>query len=147
MSWSVSSPVVVPVDFSGMSVEAIATACQIADSVQNVHAVHVVSNLDQIAPETGGLEAASDEERRAAVRRHFAEFLSKHDFPNVQETILDGLAEQEIAKYAARIKAGLIVIPSHGYDGIKRLFLGSVAESVIRHADCPVLVLRRQDAE
>ncbi len=147
MSWSVSSPVVVPVDFSGMSAEALATACQIAGGVDNVYAVHVVSNLDQIAPEMAGLEGASDKGRRAAVAAHFADFLSHNGFPDVHEKILDGQADQEIVKYAATIKAGLIVIPSHGYDGIKRLLLGSVAENVIRRAACPVLVLRRQDAE
>jgi len=39
------------------------------------------------------------------------------------------------------------VIPSHGYHGVKRLFLGSVAERVLRHAPCRVLVLRRNDAD
>lgn len=37
----------------------------------------------------------------------------------------------------------LIVIPSHGYHGAKRLLLGSVAERVLRHAPCSVLVLRQ----
>lgn len=147
MVWSVSKPVVVPVDFSGMSVEAIATACEIAGSVQNVYAVHVVPNFDQIAPETVDLESASDEERRAVAAKHFAEFLSDNGFPDVHEAILEGQPEQQIAEYASSISAGLVVIPSHGYDGIKRLLLGSVAESVIRHVECPVLVLRRQDAE
>jgi nucleotide-binding universal stress UspA family protein len=147
MSWTVSQPVIVPVDFSGMSVEAIATACEITGRPENVYAVHVVSNFDQIAPGTAGLESASDEERRAIVRTHFAEFLQQNGFPDIHETILDGQPAIEIAKYATEIKAGLVVIPSHGYDGVKRLLLGSVAESVIRHADCPVLVLRRPDAE
>ena len=53
----------------------------------------------------------------------------------------------EVADYARRHEADLIVIPSHGYHGVKRLFLGSVAERVIRHAACDVLVLRRGDAE
>ena len=41
--------------------------------------------------------------------------------------------------------AELIVMPSHGYHGVKRLILGSVAERVLRHASCPILVLRRSD--
>ena len=48
-----------------------------------------------------------------------------------------------IADYAADVQADLIVMPSHGYHGVKRLLLGSVAERVLRHANCPVLVLRR----
>jgi len=38
--------------------------------------------------------------------------------------------------------ADLVVIGSHGRDGVMRAFLGSVAEAVVRHAQCPVLVVR-----
>lgn len=48
----------------------------------------------------------------------------------------------EIAKFAEDTGAGLIVIPSHGRKGLSHLFLGSVAERVVRYAHCPVLVLR-----
>jgi universal stress protein A len=39
--------------------------------------------------------------------------------------------------------ADLVVIGSHGRDGLNRVLLGSVAEGVTRHAPCPVLVVRR----
>ena len=42
-----------------------------------------------------------------------------------------------IADYADEVHADLIVMPSHGYHGVKRLLLGSVAERVLRHANCP----------
>jgi nucleotide-binding universal stress UspA family protein len=48
----------------------------------------------------------------------------------------------EITKYAEDIKAGLIVMPSHGRRGIPRLLIGSVAERVVRLSHCPVLVLK-----
>ena len=48
---------------------------------------------------------------------------------------------------ADELKAGMIVIPSHGYRGLKRFFLGSVAERVVRQANCPVLVLKHDHAE
>jgi len=147
MSWTVAAPVVVPIDFSGMSVEAVRTAIEIAGTRGHVHVVHVVTNFDQVAPGIEELNQGSDEERSEAVRAHFSEFLSKHGFNDVREVVLEGKPEAEIAEYANRLHAGLVVIPSHGYDGIKRLLLGSVAESVIRHAECGVLVLRRPDAE
>jgi nucleotide-binding universal stress UspA family protein len=57
----------------------------------------------------------------------------------------------EIGNPAAKIIEGakgwpadLIVIGSHGRGGVQRLLLGSVAESVVRHAPCPVLVVRAQ---
>jgi nucleotide-binding universal stress UspA family protein len=49
----------------------------------------------------------------------------------------------EIVKVATELKAGLIVMPSHGRTGLKHLLLGSVAERVVRTATCPVLVLRK----
>ena len=61
--------------------------------------------------------------------------------------MLDGQPGTEIGRYVTEVGAELIVIPSHGYGGFKRLLLGSVAEQVVRSADCAVLILRRPDAE
>jgi nucleotide-binding universal stress UspA family protein len=47
-----------------------------------------------------------------------------------------------ITKYANEDKTDLIVIGTRGRSGLKRLFLGSVSEGVIRHAHCNVLVVR-----
>jgi nucleotide-binding universal stress UspA family protein len=46
-----------------------------------------------------------------------------------------------IAEYAKKKKADLIVVPSLGQTGLKRLLIGSVAERVVRLAHCPMLVL------
>lgn len=147
MAWETTKPIVVPIDFSGMSVEAVGEACKLAASRDQVHVVHVVVTLDQIVPVTDGLSLPTDEDRRTAVCRHFARFLDEQGFEGLKEVVLDGRPGSTIADYAAKIDAGLIVIPSHGYDGVKRLLLGSVAEQVIRLATCPVFVLRRPDAE
>ena len=48
----------------------------------------------------------------------------------------------EITRGAKEIDASLIVLATHGYTGLKRAYLGSVAERVLRHAHCPVLVVR-----
>ena len=56
--------------------------------------------------------------------------------------ILFGDPGHEITEFAERVKADLIVMPSHGRTGLSRLLIGSVAERVIRLAHCPVLVLR-----
>ena len=53
----------------------------------------------------------------------------------VRTTILD---------FADSWEANMVVVGSHGRHGILRLLLGSVAESVVRHAPCSVLVVRRQ---
>lgn len=50
---------------------------------------------------------------------------------------------QEICAAAEGMKADLIIVATHGRTGFKRVWLGSTAERVVRHAHCPVLVVRR----
>ena len=49
---------------------------------------------------------------------------------------------QKIVQVAEDIEAGLIVMGNRGLGGIRRALIGSVSDSVIRHAHCPVLVVR-----
>ena len=55
-----------------------------------------------------------------------------------------GSPEVEIVKLAEEIGAGLIVVGSRGLGGLKRALLGSVSDSVVHHAHCPVLVVRKE---
>ena len=52
--------------------------------------------------------------------------------------------DEAIVHLAEEIGAGLIVIGSRGFGGLKRVLMGNVADSVVRHAHCPVLVVRPQ---
>jgi nucleotide-binding universal stress UspA family protein len=56
-----------------------------------------------------------------------------------------GFAAQQIAELAANLDADLVVVGSHGRQGVKRLLLGSVAEQVVRLARCPVWIVRPKD--
>ncbi len=49
---------------------------------------------------------------------------------------------QQIVRVAEDISAGLIVMGSRGPGGVRRALMGSVSDSVVRHAHCPVLVVR-----
>jgi nucleotide-binding universal stress UspA family protein len=53
-----------------------------------------------------------------------------------------GKADHEIVTLAEEIGAGLIVMGGRGRGGIRRALMGSVSDSVVRHAHCPVLVVR-----
>ena len=53
-----------------------------------------------------------------------------------------GAAAKEIVKLAEEIGAGLIIVGSRGRGGIRRALMGSVSDSVVRHAHCPVLITR-----
>ena len=53
-----------------------------------------------------------------------------------------GYPDAEIVGLAGRLGAGLIVLGSRGHGPLKRALMGSVSDSVVRHAPCPVLVVR-----
>ena len=60
----------------------------------------------------------------------------------VEEVIAHGDAASEIVRVARERGVDLIVISSHGRTGLGRLLFGSTTESVVRHAPCPVLVVK-----
>ena len=62
---------------------------------------------------------------------------------DVDTVIRDGDPRTEIVDEAIKWNSDLIVVGSHGYTGIKRLLLGSVAQYVVAHAPCSVEVVRR----
>jgi nucleotide-binding universal stress UspA family protein len=59
-----------------------------------------------------------------------------------QGHLIEGRVAPEVVGLAEEIGAGLIVLGSRGHGGIRRALMGSVSDSVVRHAHCPVLVVR-----
>ncbi|KAB7514103.1 universal stress protein [Halosegnis rubeus] len=60
----------------------------------------------------------------------------------IETAVENGPPAKTIVKHAADIDADAIIIGSHGRTGLSRVLLGSVAESVVRRAHCPVVVVR-----
>jgi nucleotide-binding universal stress UspA family protein len=141
MPWLPKQNVVAPVDFSEQSFSAVDQALELVDSPTNLHLIHV---LPAVIPADPGVVWTSidDESRRRHARQALEERLSDPKYQGVQIQIELGDPGHEIAAYAERIKADLIVVPSHGRTGLTRLLIGSVAERVVRLAHCPVLVLK-----
>ena len=83
------------------------------------------------------VSARDDEEALLATRRHV------NLPPDTPHFVRVGHPAEVIAKVAAEWPADLIVIGSRGLGGLGRALLGSVADAVVRHAPCPVLVTRR----
>jgi len=65
----------------------------------------------------------------------------------VEEMVVHGEAAAEIVRVAKDRNVDLIVIASHGRTGLGRILFGSTAEAVVRHAHCPVLVVKPPQEE
>ena len=86
------------------------------------------------------VEKSLEEEARHTLNTAAAPFVAK-SIP-VETVILKGAPAEAILTYASEQKIDLIVMSTHGRTGIARLVFGSVAENVLHHASCPVLVVR-----
>jgi nucleotide-binding universal stress UspA family protein len=66
---------------------------------------------------------------------------------HVDTLVLNGAPAHEICRTAESQSADLIVMATHGHTGLKHFMLGSVTEKVVRHAPCPVLVVREREQD
>jgi nucleotide-binding universal stress UspA family protein len=141
MSWFPKSNIVVPVDFSDESFQAVDVALDLVDDPNHLNVIYVLQDLTKGEP---GLiwNILDDAKRRDHAKTTLLSRLSDSKYKGVNVTVGIGDAGEEVANFAQKIKAELIVLPSHGRTGVARMFLGSVAERIIRLAHCPVLVLR-----
>jgi nucleotide-binding universal stress UspA family protein len=139
--------ILVAVDESAFAARAADVGFELARSLGGeVALIHVIDpSVDAYAPE-GGIPASElialaqqDGKRLLAA---FGQRASLQ--PPPFEFIRVGKPATEIIKAAKEWPADLIVIGSHGRWGVERLLLGSVAEAVMRHAACPVLVVRAE---
>lgn len=141
--------ILVPVDGSETSYTAVAQAAELAKAFGGKITVVQVLALDPyIAAEYISATQTNDliERARTSVLKTLEEAAAKFSdlgIP-VEAKLLEGqVVHREIIKEAETSKADLIVIGSHGRTGLKRLFLGSVAQSVLGEAHIPVLVVRQ----
>jgi nucleotide-binding universal stress UspA family protein len=142
MSWLPKKCVVVPVDFSDDSLAAIDVALQLVAEPAGLQVIHVLPELNVAEP--GVIwDQIDDQSRCRHAEQALREKLSAEKYAGIGLHAAVGDAGREVADFAAGQKAELIVMPSHGRTGFKRLLIGSVAERVVRLAHCPVLVLRK----
>ena len=135
-------PVLCPLDFSARSEEAVAVAADIA-SVRGV-SLHILHAVEPVVPSPhGGLVFPPDDvERVERAREEIKRIVAGTALPPVATTVDVHRGYPEYAIFTAALSAGLVVQASHGRRGAARLFLGSVAEAVVREAPCPVLTVK-----
>ena len=140
--------VLFPTDFSERSAEALGYASSLAASFGAVlHVVYVDDLTDLIAKSAyvypSFLAVADRSEVKAQLRRIVP------NIPGVAylQHFIEGEPSAAICRLAESEHVDLIVMSSHGRSGLSRLLLGSVAESVLRHAPCPVLIVKQAPAK
>lgn len=143
--------ILVPTDFSEHAREALHTAMVLAGADAHVELVHFWQlpmvgggydpGVDATMGSVGGLRGAieSDADRRG--QELVNEVASDHlrvSYKTIQAGAAHGIVDR--ASHASQ-PYDLIVLGSHGRRGVRRFLLGSVAESVVRHAPCSVMVV------
>lgn len=126
-----------PTDFSENSQHAFELACQLAASSGSKVVV-----LHAYAPEIAVMtDMPVHIEHREEATLQLRQIKSAQPGVVIEHKMVSGTAVEVIVTTAQSIKADLIVMGTYGRSGFKRLFLGSVADHVLRRAPCPILVV------
>jgi nucleotide-binding universal stress UspA family protein len=139
--------VLVPVDFSENAEAAVRYAGDLARKFGGkLHLLHVVEPASFVNDLRNVPFTLSDKQLEATATTELEALATRFIDPGVQTSwsVKKGKGYQEIVKAAKQLKADMIVISTHGYTGLKHTIMGSTAERVVRHAACPVLVLRAE---
>jgi len=139
--------ILVPVDFSAQSLAALKYAVQFAHPAKpEIMVVHVIDVLSLVHPSELSVAlpdtviAEVERGARAELNRIAADMRRKH--VKVRTILEIGSPARTIVDLAKKSKTDLIVMSTHGRTGFSHMFLGSVAERVVRMASCPVLTVR-----
>jgi nucleotide-binding universal stress UspA family protein len=142
--------ILVPTDFGPTSDRALDVAIEVGRLTKaSLEVLHVNSEAIWVVPPPGDVVTAPVDlgevvaeatiQLEAVVARVRAAGLA---CTGVSQT---GRTDAEIVEYARKRAADMIVVGSHGRHGLSHALMGSVAEKVVRHAPCPVLVVPPAD--
>jgi nucleotide-binding universal stress UspA family protein len=141
MSWLKKNKVLVPIDFSDVSFTSLAPALEFVEDMSHLHIIHVLLPLSVVDP--GAIwQTVTPESRQHHTESVLKDKLNQLGYSNLPIKVSIGTPSHEIVDYAKENNIELIVMPTHGSTGVKRVLMGSVAEQVVRLSHCPVLLLR-----
>ncbi len=125
--------------------------CAVDFSAASDAVVHYAASLHGNDVEVMVLYVANDETSDdGMLKTHLHEFSRYSDMLSLHNvrarfTVQHGEPAATILNYATECHAEMIMLASHGNSAISRLLMGSTAESVMRHATCPVVILKTPD--
>jgi len=136
--------IMVPVDFSDCSLDALEYAVSVAQRAQaSVMLLHVLEPVSYGLDFTVSIQAEREHERKILTER-LAGLVAALEAANVKSESLvrGGLPRDSILEAARAWSADLIVMGTHGRRGLSHALYGSVVESVLRKSHCPILTVR-----
>jgi len=134
-------------DFSECSADAARCACFLAQALDaELHILYVLEDAQGKLPVPTSAFPAADQIEREITGDSSAELgeilgADLNGLGRVVRATQRGAPAAEIVRYAERNQVDMIVVGTHGRSGIGHLILGSIAESVVRKATCPVLTV------
>lgn len=135
--------ILVPVDFSPCSEKALAYAVPFARQFgAELTLLHVVQPYPPIA-EMGPVDTDVVQEAKQDLEKLRAQV----GIPPACSLLRVGDPDLEILDAAKTLGIDLIILSTHGRTGLGHLLLGSTTEKVVRHAPCPVLVVREHERD
>jgi nucleotide-binding universal stress UspA family protein len=137
--------ILVATDGSREAQLALTTAADLANSTESeLHVLHVGELPLVYHPERHAYRTQYEEQEKEAQQLLEAqvERIDGAGTTVTQAHLRMGRADEEIVELAQSIDAGLIVMGSRGQGRLRRALVGSVSESVVRHAHCPVTIVR-----
>ena len=141
--------ILVPTDFSAPASQALRYAVALAkETGAKLTLLNVIEPIGPTPDFAYNPMVMEDEKVTAAAKAQLHRLVEKEGLTAalVEKTpVRHGIPFHEISGAAATLKSDLIVLATHGYTGFKHILLGSTAERVVRHAPCPVLVVRAEE--
>ncbi|GBD88380.1 putative universal stress protein [bacterium BMS3Abin03] len=139
--------ILLPTDFSSRSKAAVEYAIELADQYKaKLHVLHVLEKTPPVLAirsfdlsEEKILESINQEAQKSLDKT--VEEIKNKAAVQIVPVIKKGIDFEEIVNYSEKEEIDIIVIATHGRTGLMHTLIGSVAEKVIRHAKCPVLVI------
>ncbi len=135
--------IVFATDFSACSFKAFGYALAWAKVFDaQLAIVHVVRNYSSLDIDEA-IVYVNIEEQMQGSRERLEKYVSwgEDHVPNLQSELLSGIAADQICRFALDHQGDLIIMGAHGWSGLDRVLMGSVAERVICQAPCPVLII------
>lgn len=135
--------ILVPTDFSDCSRYAFRLAGMLAREMKaRLVVLHVIQSITPMVAYGNILEGHQPAEYEGKLREVLAHFLLPASDVPTEHRLVRGDAIAEILRTARDVHADMIVMGTHGWKGLTRLVMGSVAEKVLREAPCPVVTVK-----